>query len=128
MRPIFRGFCINRFGIGPLHYISNRSDFGLEFPEIFVIEKNSGSHRFSYSGSRGLFDLARRSVGYRMFKRKLPTSVSRMTSTTRIAESTRQVGESLTFKLAESRSRYGESGSRYSKFFYLSSIYKTLNS
>jgi hypothetical protein len=36
---IFRGFCINRFGIGPLHYISNRSDFGFEFSEIFLFEK-----------------------------------------------------------------------------------------
>jgi hypothetical protein len=39
MRRIFRGFCINQFGIGPLHYISSRSDFGFEFAEIFVIEK-----------------------------------------------------------------------------------------
>ncbi len=39
MRPIFRGFCINRFGIGPLHCILSRSDFGFEFAEIFVIEK-----------------------------------------------------------------------------------------
>jgi hypothetical protein len=36
---IFRGFCINRFGISPLHYISSRSDFGFEFSEIFVLEK-----------------------------------------------------------------------------------------
>ncbi len=36
---IFRGFCINRFGIGPLHYISSRSDFGFEFSEIFIFEK-----------------------------------------------------------------------------------------
>ncbi len=35
MRPIVRGFCINRFGIGPLHYISSRSDFGFAFAEIF---------------------------------------------------------------------------------------------
>ncbi len=27
MRPIFRGFCINRFVIGSLHYISSHSDF-----------------------------------------------------------------------------------------------------
>jgi hypothetical protein len=39
MRPIFRCFCINWFGIGPLQYISSRSDFGFEFAEIFVIEK-----------------------------------------------------------------------------------------
>ncbi len=28
-----------RFGIGPLHYISSRSDFGFEFSEIFLFEK-----------------------------------------------------------------------------------------
>jgi hypothetical protein len=38
-RRIFWGFCINRFGIGPLHNISSRSDFGFEISEIFVIEK-----------------------------------------------------------------------------------------
>ncbi len=38
-RRIFWGFCINRFGIGPSHYISSRSDFDFEFAEIFVIEK-----------------------------------------------------------------------------------------
>jgi hypothetical protein len=34
-------FCISRFGLGPLHYISSRSesDFGFEFAEIFVFEK-----------------------------------------------------------------------------------------
>ncbi len=39
MRRIFWGFCINRFSIGPLHYVSSRSNFGFEFAEIFVIEK-----------------------------------------------------------------------------------------
>jgi hypothetical protein len=39
MIRIFRDFCINRFGLGPLHYISRRSDFGFEFAEIFVFEK-----------------------------------------------------------------------------------------
>jgi hypothetical protein len=39
MNRIFRDFCINRFGLGPLHYISSRSDFGFEFAEIFVFEK-----------------------------------------------------------------------------------------
>jgi hypothetical protein len=38
-RRIFWGFCINRYGIGLLHYISSRSDFDFEFAEIFVIEK-----------------------------------------------------------------------------------------
>jgi hypothetical protein len=39
MRQIIWGFYINRFGIGPLHYVSSRSDFGFEFAEIFIIEK-----------------------------------------------------------------------------------------
>jgi hypothetical protein len=80
MRPIVRGFCINRFGIDPSHYISSRSDFGFEFAEILVTEKR---HADSATASRG--------VGDWMFKRKLPSSVSR-----RIANSpTRRVGESL---------------------------------
>jgi hypothetical protein len=57
MRPIFRGFCINRFGIGPLHYISSRSDFGFEFAEIFVIEK-----QFADSASRVVIDSPSRGV------------------------------------------------------------------
>jgi hypothetical protein len=32
-------FCINRFLRSHLHYLSNRSDFGFEFAEIFIIEK-----------------------------------------------------------------------------------------
>ncbi len=39
MNWIFRGFCINRFGISPLHYISSHSHFGFEFLEIFIFEK-----------------------------------------------------------------------------------------
>jgi hypothetical protein len=38
---------MNRFGIGPVHYISSRSDF--DFAEIFVIEK-----RLPDSPSRGV--------------------------------------------------------------------------
>jgi len=41
MRSIFQGFCINQFGIGPLHYISSSSDFGSKIAEIFVIETDS---------------------------------------------------------------------------------------
>ncbi len=50
---IFRGFCINRFGLGPLHYISIRSDFGFEFAAIFVFEK-----RLPVSVSRGVNKIA----------------------------------------------------------------------
>ncbi len=48
MSWIFRGFCINRFGIGPLHYLASRSDFGLEFSEIFVMEKRLPNSFFDY--------------------------------------------------------------------------------
>ncbi len=39
MRRIFWGFCINRFCIGPIHYVLSRSGFSFEFSEIFVIVK-----------------------------------------------------------------------------------------
>ncbi len=53
MRRIFWGFCINRFGIGPLHYVLNRSNFSVEFSEIFVTEK-----RISDLLSRGVDKIA----------------------------------------------------------------------
>ncbi len=53
MNRIFRGFCINRFGLGPLHYISSRSDFGFELAEIFEFEK-----WLSISVSRGVDKIA----------------------------------------------------------------------
>jgi hypothetical protein len=59
MRRIFWGFCINRFGIGPLHYISSRNDFGFEFVEIFVIEKKNDSP------TRGV---DKNAYGYNFFK------------------------------------------------------------
>ncbi len=49
MRRIFWGFYIKRFGIGPLHYISSRSDFGFKFAEIFVIEKRVGKNAYRYN-------------------------------------------------------------------------------
>jgi hypothetical protein len=78
MRPIFRGFCINWFGIGPLHYILSPSDFGFEFTEMLVIKK-----RLTDSASRWLSDLASQGVTNSL---------------------TRRVGESLTLRLGESRS------------------------
>ncbi len=53
MNRIFRVFCINRFRLGPLHYISSRSGFGFEFAEIFVFEK-----RLPVSVSRGVNKIA----------------------------------------------------------------------
>ncbi len=58
--PDFWGFCINRFGIGPLHNILSSSDFGFEFAEIFLIEK-----RLPNSPSRGVAKIAYR---YNFFK------------------------------------------------------------
>jgi hypothetical protein len=49
MRPIFQGFCINQFVIGPLHYILSSSDFGFKFGEIFVIETHSLTRRVGES-------------------------------------------------------------------------------
>jgi hypothetical protein len=60
-RRIFWGFCINRFGIGPSHYISSRSDFDFEFMEIFVIEKrlpdspNRGVDKNAYTVDTSVF-------------------------------------------------------------------------
>ncbi len=104
---IFRGFWIKWFGIGPLHYISSRSDFGFEFSEIFVFEKrlpdstirgvgdspyqqyaesatlrinNTGSRRLSASLIRGVDDSPHHRYGesaIEIFKRKLAASVIR---------------------------------------------------
>ncbi len=46
-------FSINRFGLGPLHYISSHADYGFEFAEIFVSEK-----RLPVSVSRGVDKIA----------------------------------------------------------------------
>ncbi len=66
MRPIFRGFCINWFGIGPKHYISSRFDFGFEFSEFFVIEKRLPDSlptlRLGESGNLWLSDSANQGV------------------------------------------------------------------
>jgi hypothetical protein len=104
---IFRGFCINRLGIGPLHYISSHSDFGFEFSEIFVFEKrlpdstipgvgnspyqqyaesatlrlnDTGSQRLSASLIRGVDDSLHHRYGesaIEFFKRKIAVSVIR---------------------------------------------------
>jgi len=41
MKRIFWGFCINRFLINPLQYLSSRSNFGFEFAEILEIKNES---------------------------------------------------------------------------------------
>ncbi len=62
-RQIFWGICINRFGIGPLHYISIRSNFGFKFAEILVIEK-----QLPYTPSRGVHKIAYRYNFFQTFK------------------------------------------------------------
>ncbi len=44
MRSIFRGFCINRFGIGPLHYISSRGVV-FQFEYLRELEVKIGTAR-----------------------------------------------------------------------------------
>jgi hypothetical protein len=63
MKRIFRGFCVNRFGLGPLHYISSRSNFDFEFAEIFVFEK-----RLPVSVSRGVDKITYRYNYFQTFK------------------------------------------------------------
>ncbi len=77
---IFRGFCINQFGIGPLHYISSRSDFGFEFSEIFLLEKqlpdsmirgvgNSLYQRYAESATLRLNDTGSRRLSTSLIRR-----------------------------------------------------------
>jgi hypothetical protein len=62
MRRIFWGFCRNWFLMSSLHYLSGRSDFGFEFAEIFVFQKqlpaitDMGSRQLSISVIRGVAD------------------------------------------------------------------------
>jgi len=56
-------FCINRFGLGPLHYFSSRSDFGFKFAEIFVFEK-----RFPVSVGQGVDKIIYRYNYFQTFK------------------------------------------------------------
>ncbi len=75
-RRIFWGFCTNRFGIGPLHYISSRSDFGFEFAEIRGDIRNlkttlrlaefsfTFKSRLSDSASRGVVDSSTRRTNF----------------------------------------------------------------
>jgi hypothetical protein len=139
MRPVFRGFCINRFGIGPLHYISSCSDFGFEF----TIEKrlfesasrgvaNSQTRRVADSPTRRVADSPTRRVGesaIEYLKENSPLRWVGESSTPRIAQSeSRQLPDSasrgiVTPRLAESRSRY----SKFFKFIIDLQNFKQLN-
>jgi hypothetical protein len=105
-RRIFWGFCINRFGIGPLHYISSRSDFDFEFAEIFVIEK-----RLSDSPSRGVSD----SPSFLLNIQK-PTPRLAESASHRLPDSpSRRVADSPTHRVGESPARrIVEPGSHFS--------------
>ncbi len=61
--PNFPSFCINRFGLGPLHYLLSRFDFGFKFAEIFIFEK-----RLPVSVSRGVDKIAYRYNYFQTFK------------------------------------------------------------
>ncbi len=61
MRRIFWDFCRNWFLMSPLHYLSSRSDFGFEFAEIFVFEKQLPA--ITNTGIRGLHVSSIQGVG-----------------------------------------------------------------
>jgi hypothetical protein len=56
---IFRGFCINRFGIGSVHYISHyissRSDFGFELRYLYS-KHDSPTQRYGESATLRIID------------------------------------------------------------------------
>ncbi len=95
---IFRGFCINRFGIGPLNYILSRSDFGFEFSEIFVFEKR-------------LPDSTIRGVGDSPYQRYTESTTLRLNDT-----GSRRLSASLIRRVDNSpHHRYGESAIEFFK-------------
>jgi hypothetical protein len=100
MRRIFWGFCINWFLMDPLHYLLSRSDFGFEFAEIFVIEKqlpDSASRQLSDSASQGISNSPTRQVGESTFECLKENLASR-----RVGDSlTGRVWELLTPRLGE---------------------------
>ncbi len=98
LRRIFLGFCINRFGIGPLHYVSIRSDFSFEFSEIFVIENRLPDSPSQESGSRRLPDSSDSptSVGSRGLSDSPSFLLNIQKPSRRVSDSpTRGVGESF---------------------------------
>ncbi len=106
MWPIFQNFGINWFGIGPLHYISSRSDFGLEFSEIFVIEK-------------WLFDSANQGVADSPARRDWESAIECLKEKTPESESWRLHARSRGVAMVSR-------GVAIQNFFHLSSIYITL--
>ncbi len=66
MRWISEDFFINRFGIGPLHYIWSRYDLGFEFAEIFIIKK-----WLPNSPSRGVDKIAYRKIFFKPLNKSM---------------------------------------------------------
>ncbi len=88
---IFQGFCINRFSIGPSHYISSRSDFGFEFSEMFLFEK-------------WLPDSTIRGVGDSLYQQYAESATLRLNDTR-----SRRISASLILGVKDSpHHRYGE--------------------
>ncbi len=121
MRRIFWGFCRNWFFIDPLHYLSNRSDFGFEFAEIFVIEKripDFASRQVPDSPTRQVGESLSLRLGFWRFKRKLGESESRRLHVSasfllNILKPSRRVSDSPTCRVGESGTRrLAKSGSR----------------
>ncbi len=109
MRRIFWGFWRNQFSIGPLHYISRRSDFGFEFAEIFVIKEqltDLASWGGADSPTQWAGELPTRQIG-----EPLTLLFSESASRGVTDSLTQRVGEWLTPRLAESGNRHCESGS-----------------
>jgi len=106
MNRIFRGFCINCFGPGPLHYILSRSDFGFKFAGIFVFEKrlpaitDTGSQLLNFLKENSLYQWYGEST-IEFFKRKLSVSLIRGV----IGSLHQWYGESLTPRIVESENR-----------------------
>ncbi len=120
MRPIFRGFYINWFGIGPLHFISSCSDFGFEFSAWLLVD--SPTRQVGELPTLRLGESGSRLLNVNTLSRRVVDSPTR-----RVGDSpSRRFRESVTPRLTDLGSRYGESGSRYSNFLNLSSIYRTL--
>jgi hypothetical protein len=118
MRRIFWGFCINRFGIGPLHYVSSRSDVGFKFAEIFVIKNQSPTHQVGESKRLPIDIIFFKHLNKSMVIVHYPESGSRRLYDSpsfllNIQKPTLQFGESGSRRLEESATpRLGESESR----------------
>ncbi len=94
----FLGFCRNQFLMSPLHYLSSRSDFGFEFPEIFIFEKRFPAITDTRSRRPSHHQYGESAIEF--FKRKLSVSMIR-----RVVDSLHQwYGESPTPRITDTES------------------------